>query len=244
MLAGAGFLAGSVNAVAGGGSLISFPAMLAVGYPALRSNVTNTVAIWPGYVGSTAAYRPELVGQRPRALVLGITSVAGAVLGSVILLTTPARVFRSIVPYLILLASALLAVQPLVTKAVRRLPGATTEHRSGLLHVGIFLSGTYGAYFGGGLGVMLLGILGLFLEDHLQRINGLKTLLSLVINSVALLVFVLFGPVLWSVVLVVAPMSLLGGYVGAGLARRLGPVVLRTTVVVLGAAVGIVLLLR
>src|SRR4051794_15338557 len=189
VLAGAGFLAGSVNAVAGGGSLISFPAMLAVGYPALRSNVTNTVAIWPGYLGSTAAYRPELVGQRERVRALGITSVIGAIAGSVILLTTPDKVFRTVVPYLILLASALLAVQPYVAKAVRRLPGAHKEHRSALLHGSIFLGAVYGAYFGGGLGVMLLGILGLFLDDHLQRINGLKTLLSLVINTVALVAF-------------------------------------------------------
>src|SRR3954447_13494706 len=99
ILAGAGFLAGAVNAVAGGGSLISFPAMLAVGYPALRSNVTNTVAIWPGYLGSTAAYRPELVGQRARIRALGITSVVGAAIGSVVLLTTPPGVFRIVVPY-------------------------------------------------------------------------------------------------------------------------------------------------
>src|SRR5947207_3228687 len=148
VLAGAGFLAGSVNAVAGGGSLISFPAMLAVGYPALRSNVTNTVAVWPGYLGSTAAYRKELAGQRPRVVSLGASSVAGAVVGSIVLLTTPPGVFRVVVPYLIVLAAALLAVQPLVTDWVRRLPGAHTEHRSAILHGGTFLGGVYGAYFG------------------------------------------------------------------------------------------------
>src|SRR5438132_3814968 len=143
LLAGAGFLAGSINAIAGGGSLISFPAMLAAGYPALRSNVTNTVAIWPGYLGGTAGYRPELKGQRARVVALAVSSLAGSVIGSIVLLTTPAHVFRSVVPYLILAACGLLAVQPLVTAWVRRLPGAHAEHRSVLLHVGTFLGGVY-----------------------------------------------------------------------------------------------------
>jgi uncharacterized membrane protein YfcA len=244
VLAGAGFLAGAVNAVAGGGSLISFPAMLAVGYPALRSNVTNTVAIWPGYLGSTAAYRPELEGQRPRVVALSVSAVAGAVVGSIVLLTTPAKVFRSIVPFLILAAAALLAVQPLVTEWVRRLPGAHREHNSGILHAGMFIGGVYGAYFGGGLGVMLLAILGLFISDGLQRVNALKTLLSLIINTVALIAFVLFGPVIWSVVLVVAPSALLGGYAGAGVARRLPANVLRVTIVIFAVAVAIALLVK
>src|SRR5947207_320495 len=218
--------------------------MLAVGYPALRANVTNTVAIWPGYLGSTAAYRPELVGQRPRAVALGISSVAGAVVGSIVLLTTPEKVFRSIVPFLILAASALLAVQPLVTDRVRRLPGAHREHNSAILHVAVFVGGVYGAYFGGGLGVMLLAVLGLFIADTLQRINALKTLLSLVINTVALVAFVLFGPVIWSVVAVVAPSALLGGYVGAGLARRLRADVLRAVVVAFGVVVAVILLVK
>src|SRR5947207_482635 len=115
--------------------------MLAVGYPALRANVTNTVAIWPGYLGSTAAYRPELAGQRPRAVALGMSSVAGAIVGSIVLLTTPEKVFRSIVPFLILAASALLAAQPLVTDWVRRLPGAHREHNSAILHITVFVGG-------------------------------------------------------------------------------------------------------
>src|SRR3954454_8787468 len=244
ILAGARVLAGALNAVAGGGSLISFPAMLAVGYPALRANVTNTVAIWPGYLGSTAAYRPELVGQRPRMVALSVSSVLGAVAGSIVLLTTPDKVFRSIVPFLILAAAALLAVQPLVTEWVRRLPGAHREHNSAILHASTFVGGVYGAYFGGGLGVMLLAILGLFIADTLQRVNALKTLLSLVINSVALIAFVLFGPVIWSVVLVVAPSALLGGYAGAGVARRMPANVLRATVVVFAVGVAIVLLVK
>jgi uncharacterized membrane protein YfcA len=244
LLAGAGFLAGSVNAVAGGGSLISFPAMLAVGYPALRANVTNTVAIWPGYLGSTAAYRKELEGQRDRAVILSITAVVGAVVGSIVLLTTPPGVFRKVVPYLILVASGLLAVQPLVAERVRKMTKAEVEHRGFGVHAGVFLGGVYGAYFGGGLGVMLLGILGLFINDHLQRVNALKTLLSLVINTVALVVFVFFGPVIWPVVAIVAPAALLGGYAGAGIARRLDATVLRATIVAFGVVVAVVLLVK
>jgi uncharacterized protein len=244
LLVGAGFLAGSVNAVAGGGSLISFPALIAAGYPALPANVTNTVAIWPGYVGSAVGYRADLDGQRPRLVALGLTASLGALCGAGVLLTTPESVFRAVVPWLLLLAAALLAVQPRVATRVQRLRGGAGEHRSVLLHVSGFGAAVYGAYFGAGLGVIMLGVLGLFLPDRIHRLNALRSVLTLVVNTVALVVFALFGPVAWGAVAVMCPASLLGGWAGAGVARRLDAGVLRMVVVVIAVVVAVVLLVR
>ncbi|MDP9396577.1 MAG: sulfite exporter TauE/SafE family protein [Actinomycetota bacterium] len=244
LIAAAGFAAGAVNAVAGGGSLISFPALLAVGYPSVTANVTNTVALFPGYAGSVAGARQELDGQRLRVRALGVTSVVGGVAGAAVLLTTPGEVFQEIVPFLILLACLLLAVQPWLAALVRRLPGADKEHRSALLHFAALFAAAYGAYFGAGLGVMLLALLGIFLGDQLKRINALKNVLSLVINAVALVAFAAFGPVEWPAVAVVALSSLLGGYLGARLARRIGARVLRTLVVVYGLVVAGILFVQ
>jgi hypothetical protein len=244
LLAAAGFAAGSVNAVAGGGSLISFPALVATGLPPLAANVTNTVSVWPGYLGSVAAYRAELLPQRRRAVALAGTAAAGGAVGSVVLLTAPDAVFESVVPLLILLGCALLAVQPRVAAAVARRRAAGGRARTVDLHLATFAASVYGAYFGGGLGVILLGVLGIFLIEHLQRINALKSLLSLVINSVALAAFALFAPVAWGSVAVVAPASLAGGYLGAGLARRLGASTLRWTVIGFGIVVAGWLALR
>ena len=238
----AGLVAGAVNAVAGGGSLVSFPALLAIGVPPLSANVTNTVAVWPGYVGTSWGYRRELRTQLRRLAALAPVAVGGAALGCVLLLRTGEEAFEQVVPYLVILGSLLLAVQGLVTDRVRRWPGAGGGTRSPLLHVGLLAAAGYGAYFGGGLGVVLLACLGLFIADDLQRLNALKSVLSLVINFVALVAFAVFGPVLWSAVLVLAPAALLGGYLGAFAARRLAPKVLRAVVVVFGVAVGIALL--
>lgn len=245
LIAAAGFIAGAVNAVAGGGSLVSFPALVASGLHPLAANVTNTVAVWPGYLGSTYAYRSELAGQRVRLLRLAVTAMAGAVAGSVLLLVAPAEVFDAIVPALIVAGSLLLLAQPRVAEAVRR-RAATRDGDIGTapLHGALFVAGAYGAYFGGGLGVILLAVLGIFLTDHLQRVNALKTALSALINTVALVAFALFGPVHWASAAIVAPAALAGGYAGGRLARVLSPTALRITVVVFGFAVAGWLVLR
>ncbi len=241
LLAGAGLLAGGVNAVAGGGSLISFPALLAAGYPPVTANVTNTVALVPGYAGSVAGSRADLEGQGDRVRRLGLWSVAGAVLGSVLLLTTPSEVFRAVVPFLVLLGCALLLAQPRLARRVQAGDGA----RSGLLlQVGVLLASTYGAYFGAGLGVVLLGLLGVFLAERLARVNALKNVLSTVVNVVALVAFGLFGPVAWEAVLVVALASLAGGYAGGRVAGRLPSTALRAAVVAYGVVVAVVLLVQ
>ncbi len=243
LIAVAGFLAGGVNAVAGGGSLISFPALVAAGLPTLDANVTNTTAVWPGYLGSAAAYRAELAGQRPRLRKLAVTAVAGGAAGSAILLAAPDAVFDTIVPFLVLFGSLLLLAQPRIATYVVARSGSSRRDTV-QLHVAVFLAAVYGAYFGGGLGVILLAALGIFVADHLQRLNALKSVLSLIINTVALVAFALFGPVDWLSVAIVAPASLAGGYAGGRMARRLSPDTLRNTVVVFGIVVSIWLFLR
>ena len=243
LLAGAGLLAGGVNAVAGGGSLISFPALLAAGYPAVTANVTNTVALFPGYAGSVVGGRAELEGQGGRVRAVGVTSVVGAVAGSVLLLTTPGEVFRAVVPFLILLACALLVLQPRLARLVQGGTGSRTGPGSPTLQLGVLLAAVYGAYFGAGLGVLLLGVLGIFLAEQLRRLNALKNFLSLLINAVALVAFGVFGPVAWEAVLVVAAASLAGGYLGARVARRIPSALLRAAVVAYGVVVSVVLLL-
>jgi uncharacterized membrane protein YfcA len=238
----AGLAAGGVNAIAGGGSLLSFPALVALGLPPLAANVTNSVAVWPGYVGTSWGYRAELRPQRRRLLVLAPAAVTGAVAGCLLLLLTDDEVFAQVVPYLVILGSLLLAVQGRVTERVRRWRGAASGLRSPQLHLSLLAAAVYGAYFGGGLGVVLLACLGLFVQDGLQQLNALKSVLSLVINAVALVAFSLFGPVDWSAVAVLAPAALAGGYLGARVARRLAPERLRWSVVVFGVVVGLVLL--
>jgi len=244
LVAVAGFLAGAVNAVAGGGSLISFPALVAVGLPTLDANVTNTTAVWPGYVGSALAYRTELVGQGDRLRSLGLTAALGGVVGSAILLVAPDAVFDAVVPFLVLAGSLLLALQPRIALLVRARAEIDASGHRVQLHAAVFLAAVYGAYFGGGLGVILLAVLGIFVADHLQRLNGLKSAMSVIINTIALVAFALFGPVDWLAVAIVAPASLLGGYAGARVARRLSPDVLRATVVAFGVVVAVWLFLR
>ena len=255
LLAGAALVAGAVNAVAGGGSLLSFPALLAVGYPPLTANVTNTVALTPGYFGGTLGYRRELEGQRSRALALGAISAVGAVLGAFLLLVSSAELFERLVPFLIFLAWGLLAAQPRLARLVRerRDPGAEPPppgrggagldgHAAPLLAAQL-LASVYGAYFGAGVGIMMLAILGIFVADTLQRLNALKGLLSLLVNLIAAVSFALFAEISWVAVAVMAVASLVGGQLGVVLARRLDDRALRWLVIAFGVAVGLRLLL-
>jgi uncharacterized membrane protein YfcA len=252
LLAGSAVIAGAVNAVAGGGSLISFPALLAAGYPAITANVTNTVALTPGYLGGTLGYRRQLAGQRRRALVLGVTSVAGALLGAWLLVISSAELFERIVPFLVFLACALLALQTRLARVVQERPerdggpGAARALRRRTLPLlaAQFLAAVYGAYFGAGLGIMMLAVLGIFVADSLQRLNALKGVLQLVINVVGALYFALFANVVWAAVAVMAAASLLGGQAGVVLARRLNDRALRWLVIAFGVLVGTRLLLR
>ena len=245
-LAAAAFAAGAINAVAGGGSLVSFPALLAVGYPSKASNVTNTVALWPGYIGGSYGYRGELKRQRARIIALTIPSVLGALAGSAILLGTSESFFDSIVPFLIIFACALMVVQD------RLAAWAQTHHFAAQpgdavpigLHIAVFFLAVYGAYFGAGLGIITLAFLGILLPDELQHSNALKGLLSALINFVAVVYFAFFGPVEWAPAAVMALAALAGGYLGVDVARKLGKRWLRLTVIAYGLVVAGVLLVR
>lgn len=244
LLAAAGFMAGAVNAVAGGGSLISFPALLAVGYPSVAANVTNAVAVLPGYVGGSLAYRRELEGQGRRIAALGATSVVGAIFGAWLLIATPGQVFERVVPYLILFSCVLLAVEPAISRRLSPSSGQRPAHRSLGLHAGQLGTAVYGGYFGAGLGILLLAVLGLGVRDDLHRLNALKGVLSLIVGAASVAYFILFGPVGWSAAGIMVATSLAGGQVGVTVVRRISPTILRWLVVVIGVAVSAVLLLR
>jgi uncharacterized membrane protein YfcA len=237
----AGLVAGAVNAAAGGGSLLVFPSLLAVGLPPLTANVTNSIAQWPGYVGIIAGSRRDLHGQGRRILLTSAVSVVGSAVGCALLLALPSAVFDAVVPVLVLLASAVFALQPLIRRWTAPTPGA--PDRLTTLLPSVFLAAVYGGYFGGALGVILISTLSLFAHDSLVRLNALKGLLSLVVASVTVVYFAIGAPVHWPAVGVLAPTTLVGGYVGARIARRSPEAVLRAAVVLLGMTVGVYLLM-
>ncbi len=237
LLSGAAFAAGAVNAVAGGGSLVSFPALLAVGYPSVAANVTNMIAVTPGYASGSTAYHAELRGQGRRLRDLALVTAAGTAVGIAILLVAPAGAFEAVVPFLVLLACALLAVQPVLARVVTR-----RAHAGHGLRGATFAAAIYGGYFGAGLGIMLLAVLEAFLEDDLQRLNALKGVLSLVVALVAGVLVAALGPVAWIPALLMAAANAVGGWVGGRTARRLPATALRWGIVAFGVAVAVVLL--
>lgn len=242
----AAFSAGAINAVAGGGSLVSFPALIAVGYPAKTANVTNTVALWPGYLGGSLAYRPELGRQRKRVALLLLPTVTGALVGSAVLVTTSEDAFEAIVPFLIVFACLLLLFQESLSDFARqhRLHSMDGDSVPLPLHLATFAGAVYGAYFGAGLGIMLLAFLIIMVPDDIQHSNALKGMLSLLINAVAVLYFAAFGPVEWGPAVLMAGGALAGGYLGVGVARRLGQLWLRRVVILYGLTVAAVLFIQ
>lgn len=245
VLALAAFVAGAVNAVAGGGSLISFPALVFAGYPAKHANVTNTVALWPGYIGGTIGYAPQLAGQRRRLLLLALPSILGALAGSAILLATSDASFEAIVPFLVLFAAGLMAVQARLSAWVNaHRPPRHADHVRPEAHAAVFLLAVYGAYFGAGLGILTLAVLSILLPDDLHRSNALKGVLSALINLVAVIWFALFGPVEWLPAATMALAALAGGYLGVGVARRFSALMLRRAVIAYAMVVAVVLFLR
>ena len=242
-----GLAAGIANTVAGGGSLLVFPVLVAVGYPAVAANVTTTLALWPGYLSGAAAYRAELADQRERVRAFAPFAVAGAITGTVLLLRAPPGVFKAIVPYLVLFAVGLLALQPRIAGRVQRrraaAPQARPEHRTTSVRVIVFVAAVYGGYFGGGLGVIMVAVFGILLVASAQEVNGLKNAMSVIINTAALVGFAAFGPVAWEAVAVVGPASLIGGVVGGRAAKRLSATGLRGAVIIFGVVAGIRLLL-
>ncbi len=234
----AGLIAGAVNAIVGSGSLITFPTLLALGYPPVLANVSNTVGLVPGSLSAVVAYRRELVGQERRLLRLGPASMTGGVIGAVLLLALPHQVFKAAVPFLVLAAVLLMAAQPALSERLER-RGARGVHASGPLLVGVFLTGIYGGYFGAAQGVILISLLATFVEDDLQRLNATKNTLALTANLVSGLLFVAATHVDWAVAGLIAAGSVAGGQIGGRYGRRLPSHVLRWVVVVVGFGVAV-----
>jgi uncharacterized protein len=239
----AGAAAGAVNAIAGGGTLLSFPTLVALGVPRVAANVTNTVALCPGYFGGAMAQRSELAGERSRAVQLSIAAGLGGLTGSALLLSTGEKAFTSLVPWLILAACGLLGGQ----KYIRRWLGIgerTTAAHPAIALLSTYAVAIYGGYFGAGLGIALLAVLGLVFNESLKRLNAIKQVLSLAINVVAASFFAGSGKVVWELVAVMAPASLLGGWLGGKFASHIKPDVLRAVVVTYGVVLALWYLFR
>jgi uncharacterized membrane protein YfcA len=242
-LLGGGVLAGAVNAIAGGGSLITFPLLVAIGLPSVAANVSNALSVAPGYAASAVGSRPDLAGQGRRLLAITPTAVVGALGGSTLLLVTPRGVFDLVVPFLLLAAAAMMALQ----KRLRALAGHPKDNSprkaAVLLHLAVFLCGLYGGYFNAAMGVLLIAALALVLDEPLRRISALKNVFSAVVGVTTVLLYSLFGPVNWAAVAVLTPATIVGGYVGARLARRLPSEALRWTIVFFATTVAVILFL-
>jgi len=246
VIALAALTAGAINALAGGGTLISFPVLVAVGVPSVAANVTNTVALLPGYLGGTFAQWSDIQSQVKRLWVILPASLLGGLLGGILLVISGEKFFRQIVPYLILLASLLLAVQDpvrawLVRRAEKHTSGKVSPYWSSLP---IGLAAIYGGYFGAGLSVIVLAALGLTTDESLTKLNALKQAISFSVNVAAAVFFLFSGYVVWIVVLVMAVAALTGGWLGGKVAGSVKPATLRWMVVSLGFIVGIIYLIR
>ncbi|HWH96052.1 MAG TPA: sulfite exporter TauE/SafE family protein [Baekduia sp.] len=236
----AGVAAGGINAIVGSGSLITFPVLLAVGYPSVVANVSNTVGLVPGNVSAVWGYRRELEGQWRRAGRVAVATALGAATGGALLLVLPEGVFDAVVPILILVACALMATRPSPSLAET----AVTRRRMAVLFAVAYAVGIYGGYFGAAQGVILLAALRLLLDEPLQQLNGLKNVLVGLANAVAAVQFMVFADVAWAAAGLVAGGSVVGATLGARYGRRLPDRLLRRVVVAVGVTVAIVLLLN
>jgi uncharacterized protein len=228
-----GVLAGAMNTVVGSGSLVTFPVLLAVGYPPVVANISNGLGLVPGSVSGAIGYRRELYGQRDRLLLLGSLTAVGAVAGALLLLVLPAGAFEAVVPALILLALVLVLLQPwLARKLAKR--ERRHEHGGPVLSLGVLVVGVYGGYFGASQGVLNLALMGILLDEQLHRLNAAKNVLTATANLVSGLVFVFVADVAWPVVALLAAGSVVGGLLGARYGRRLRPAWLRGLIVAVG----------
>jgi uncharacterized membrane protein YfcA len=231
----AGIAAGTINTVVGSGTLFTFPVLLSVGYAPVVANVSNTVGLVPGSLSGAIGYRRELAGQRSRLARLAVASASGGIVGAVLLLTLPASAFKAIVPAFIVIALVLILAQPRLA-VLRGADERTTRrrHAGPLATLGVFAGGVYGGYFGAAQGILVLAILGLSVDDELQRLNALKVVLTGLVNLVSGLVFVFAAHVAWAPAGLIAAGSVLGGIVGARAGRRLPPAGLRAVIVIVG----------
>lgn len=243
----AAFVAGGINSIAGGGTLITFPVLLWLGLDPKVANATSTVALWPGLFGGVFGFRREIGDSRSHLLWLGLTSIVGGGCGAWLLILTPSQTFARLVPYLILFATALFTLQEPISRRLR-LPQQSSTPVGASWWIGPvliqFFSSVYGGYFGAGNGILMLAALGLFGLTDIHRANGIKNFLGICINSIAVLAFALSGLVYWPNALLMTVGAVAGGYYGASAARRLGRVFVRRTVVVIGLVIGFLMLWR
>jgi uncharacterized protein len=230
----AGIVAGTINAVVGSGTLFTFPVLLGFGYAPVVANVSNTIGLVPGSAAGAVGYRRELAGQRRRTIPLAVASMLGAVAGAVLLLSLPASAFKAIVPAFIVIALVLIIAQPRLSVVLAARHHGARDRVGPLGVLGVFASGVYGGYFGAAQGILLLAILGLAVDEDLQRINALKVVLAGLVNLVAGIVFVFAAHVAWLPALLIAVGSVIGGILGASQGRRLPPPALRALIVVVG----------
>ncbi|WP_336088314.1 sulfite exporter TauE/SafE family protein [Nocardia sp. SSK8] len=233
----AGVAAGGINTIVGSGTLITFPTLLAFGLPPVTANVSNTIGLVPGSVSGVIGYRRELAGQRSRLLQLGTASLLGGITGAVLLLVLPAEAFKAIVPVLIIAALILVVVQPRLAAWVKRRRGEDAPapaHGGPILLVAVYFTGIYGGYFGAAQGVLLLGLLGVFVHEDIQRLNAVKNVLALIVNAVSASIFIVIAEVNWQAVALIAVGSIIGGQLGARVGRKLPPNVLRAVIVIVG----------
>jgi uncharacterized protein len=246
IIAVAGVWAGMINTVVGSGTLVTFPVLLALGFPPLTANVSNGLGLVPGSVTGAIGYRRELAGLRGRVLRLAVPTVLGGLVGALLLLVLPSAAFDAVVPVLVALAVVLVVIGPWVSKrvAARDTTGEPRTRVRPPLLAAVFGTGVYGGYFGAAQGVLLMGILGILLDDDLQRHNAVKNVLASLANLVSGIVFALVAPVSWPVVGLIAGGSIVGGVLGALIGRRLPPLVLRGVIVVVGVVAFVQLILR
>ncbi|MFV9503774.1 MAG: sulfite exporter TauE/SafE family protein [Oscillochloridaceae bacterium umkhey_bin13] len=235
--------AGAINAVAGGGSFISFPALLLAGVPAISANATNTVALWPGVVASVGAYRRELATQRNGIVLFSVISLVGGLIGALILLQTRESVFEQLIPYLLLLATVVFTFSPQITRLTRHLSRNASREGNRAQRIGIlvlyFAIAVYGGFFGAGLGILTLAVLSLLGLDNIHEMNALKTLQAGLVNGIAVVTFALAGVVQWPAALLMAVGAIIGGYGGAAIARQIKPIYIRRLVIVISVGLTI-----
>jgi uncharacterized membrane protein YfcA len=234
----AGFGAGAVNTMVGSGSLITYPIMVFLGVPPVTANIANTVGLVPGSLAGAWGYRKRLQGTRALLIRLGAASLVGAICGALLLTELPKGAFKFVVPVLILVAAVLVGLQP---RIIARTQGSDRRPRLGQLTFWVFLAGVYGGYFSAAQGVILLGLLGVFLASDLQEQNAIKNVLQALVNIVAAVFFIVIGGVAWPYAACVAVGSLIGAPVGAALAQRIPTGPFRVGIVVFGVIMAIVM---
>ncbi|MFE7357885.1 sulfite exporter TauE/SafE family protein [Streptomyces sp. NPDC057543] len=244
----AGISAGTINTIVGSGTLITFPVLLATGLPPVTATVSNGLGLIPGSVSGAIGYRAELAGQGRRVLKFAVGALIGGLTGAALLLTLPSTAFETIVPILVALALVLVILQPRISKAVqrRREQDATPARPDGgpLLFVGLMLASVYGGYFTAAQGIIYLSLMGMLLDDTMQRLNAVKNVLAAIVNSVAAIFFLFAADFDWTAVVLIAVGSAIGGQIGAKVGRRLSPTVLRVLIVAVGTVAIVQLLLR